>query len=163
MRTWLVTGGAGFIGGNFVLDAVARGIRIVAEPVVEVVGEGVVKSERCCGESGTLGVTRPDISTQVRFRKTEELRKSATALQASGKLAGAEKLLRREIDASAHTCSPFGTCSPGPAGSFDNTGTTSAFTSDTTGAERRSGSCRAGRDPNARRDLGMPTKKWKEC
>jgi dTDP-glucose 4,6-dehydratase len=29
MQTWLVTGGAGFIGGNFVLDAVARGIRIV--------------------------------------------------------------------------------------------------------------------------------------
>ena len=27
--TWLVTGGAGFIGGNFVLDAVAAGIRIV--------------------------------------------------------------------------------------------------------------------------------------
>jgi Fe-S oxidoreductase len=35
----------------------------------------VLKSERCCGESGTLGVTRPDISTQVRFRKEEELRK----------------------------------------------------------------------------------------
>jgi len=35
----------------------------------------VIKSERCCGESGTLGVTRPDISTQVRFRKEEELRK----------------------------------------------------------------------------------------
>jgi dTDP-glucose 4,6-dehydratase len=29
VKTWLVTGGAGFIGGNFVLDAVARGIRIV--------------------------------------------------------------------------------------------------------------------------------------
>jgi dTDP-glucose 4,6-dehydratase len=29
LKTWLVTGGAGFIGGNFVLDAVARGIRIV--------------------------------------------------------------------------------------------------------------------------------------
>ncbi|MFT3807509.1 dTDP-glucose 4,6-dehydratase [Arenimonas sp.] len=29
MRTWLVTGGAGFIGGNFVLAAVAEGIRIV--------------------------------------------------------------------------------------------------------------------------------------
>jgi len=28
-NTWLVTGGAGFIGGNFVLDAVASGIRIV--------------------------------------------------------------------------------------------------------------------------------------
>jgi dTDP-glucose 4,6-dehydratase len=29
LTTWLVTGGAGFIGGNFVLDAVARGIRII--------------------------------------------------------------------------------------------------------------------------------------
>ena len=29
MRTWLVTGGAGFIGGNFVLAAVADGVRIV--------------------------------------------------------------------------------------------------------------------------------------
>ena len=29
MKTWLVTGGAGFIGGNFVLEAVACGTRIV--------------------------------------------------------------------------------------------------------------------------------------
>jgi len=29
MTTWLVTGGAGFIGGNFVLEAVARGVRVV--------------------------------------------------------------------------------------------------------------------------------------
>ena len=29
MTTWLVTGGAGFIGGNFVLDAVRGGIRVV--------------------------------------------------------------------------------------------------------------------------------------
>lgn len=29
MQTWLVTGGAGFIGGNFVLDAVSRGVRVV--------------------------------------------------------------------------------------------------------------------------------------
>ena len=29
MTTWLVTGGAGFIGGNFVLDAVNRGVRVV--------------------------------------------------------------------------------------------------------------------------------------
>ena len=29
MTTWLVTGGAGFIGGNFVLDAVRRGVRVV--------------------------------------------------------------------------------------------------------------------------------------
>jgi FAD/FMN-containing dehydrogenase/Fe-S oxidoreductase len=37
-------------------------------------GNHVLKSERCCGESGTFGVTRPDISTQVRFRKEKELR-----------------------------------------------------------------------------------------
>ena len=29
MQTWLVTGGAGFIGGNFVLEAVAQGVRVV--------------------------------------------------------------------------------------------------------------------------------------
>lgn len=29
VQTWLVTGGAGFIGGNFVLEAVARGHRVV--------------------------------------------------------------------------------------------------------------------------------------
>ncbi len=55
--------------------------------VKALVGPGVVKSERCCGESGTLGVTRPDISTQVRFRKEEELRKGEAALRASGAVA----------------------------------------------------------------------------
>ncbi|MGV7186652.1 dTDP-glucose 4,6-dehydratase [Xanthomonas axonopodis] len=29
MATWLVTGGAGFIGGNFVLEAVARGVSVI--------------------------------------------------------------------------------------------------------------------------------------
>jgi hypothetical protein len=47
--------------------------------VKALVGPNVLKSERCCGESGTLGVTRPDISTQVRFRKEEELRKGEAA------------------------------------------------------------------------------------
>jgi Fe-S oxidoreductase len=41
----------------------------------------VLESKRCCGESGTLGVTRPDISTQIRFRKEEELRKDAARLR----------------------------------------------------------------------------------
>jgi Fe-S oxidoreductase len=36
-------------------------------------GGGVPKSERCCGESGTLAMTRPDVSTQVRFSKQESL------------------------------------------------------------------------------------------
>jgi FAD/FMN-containing dehydrogenase/Fe-S oxidoreductase len=50
--------------------------------VKALVGPNVLKNERCCGESGTLGVTRPDISTQVRFRKEEELRKGEAALRA---------------------------------------------------------------------------------
>jgi Fe-S oxidoreductase len=55
--------------------------------VKALVGENVRKSDRCCGESGTLGVTRPDISTQVRFRKEEELRKDEAVLRASGAVA----------------------------------------------------------------------------
>ncbi|HOA95829.1 MAG TPA: DUF3400 domain-containing protein, partial [Quisquiliibacterium sp.] len=42
----------------------------------------VEKNDRCCGESGTLAVSRPDVSTQVRFRKEEEMRKGAAALRA---------------------------------------------------------------------------------
>jgi FAD/FMN-containing dehydrogenase/Fe-S oxidoreductase len=44
----------------------------------------IEKNDRCCGESGTLALTRPDVSTQVRFRKEEELRDAATALRADG-------------------------------------------------------------------------------
>ena len=54
--------------------------------VKALVGDNVLKSERCCGESGTLGVTRPDISTQIRFRKTEEIRKGEAALRESGEV-----------------------------------------------------------------------------
>ena len=49
--------------------------------------DSVLESKRCCGESGTLGVTRPDISTQVRFRKQEELLADERALRAGGAVA----------------------------------------------------------------------------
>ena len=39
--------------------------------VNSLMGGDVPLSERCCGESGTLAMTRPDISTQVRFSKEE--------------------------------------------------------------------------------------------
>ena len=55
--------------------------------VKALIGPNVLKSERCCGESGTLGVTRPDISTQVRFRKEEELRQDEVDLRATGAVA----------------------------------------------------------------------------
>jgi FAD/FMN-containing dehydrogenase/Fe-S oxidoreductase len=44
----------------------------------------IEKNDRCCGESGTLAVARPDISTQVRFRKEEEMVKGSDKLRADG-------------------------------------------------------------------------------
>jgi FAD/FMN-containing dehydrogenase/Fe-S oxidoreductase len=46
---------------------------------------GVIeKNDRCCGESGTLAISRPDISTQVRFRKEQEMRMGAAQIRATG-------------------------------------------------------------------------------
>jgi Fe-S oxidoreductase len=42
-------------------------------------GAEVRLSERCCGEAGTLAVSRPDISTQIRFRKQQELQDGVRA------------------------------------------------------------------------------------
>jgi FAD/FMN-containing dehydrogenase/Fe-S oxidoreductase len=44
----------------------------------------IQKSDRCCGESGTLALSRPDVSTQVRFRKEQELRLDVGTLRAGG-------------------------------------------------------------------------------
>jgi Fe-S oxidoreductase len=52
----------------------------------------IAKNDRCCGESGTLAITRPDISTQVRFRKEAEMRSGADKLRADG-FAGEVKVL----------------------------------------------------------------------
>ena len=38
-------------------------------------GQDVALNDRCCGESGTFAVARPDIATQVKMRKQEELEK----------------------------------------------------------------------------------------
>jgi len=46
--------------------------------------DNAIKTDRCCGESGTLAVSRPDISTQIRFRKQEELAKNTAAIRADG-------------------------------------------------------------------------------
>ena len=52
--------------------------------VNELMGTAVAQNERCCGEAGTLAATRADISTQVRFRKEEEMRKGADTLRSDG-------------------------------------------------------------------------------
>jgi FAD/FMN-containing dehydrogenase/Fe-S oxidoreductase len=60
--------------------------------VNKLMGGNVALNDRCCGESGTLATTRPDISTQVRFRKEAEMRQGAAAQRADG-FAGPVKVL----------------------------------------------------------------------
>jgi len=60
--------------------------------VNKLMGTNVPLNDRCCGESGTLAITRPDVSTQVRFRKEEEMRKGAAKLREDG-YAGEVKVL----------------------------------------------------------------------
>ncbi len=50
-------------------------------------------NDRCCAEAGTLGVARPDISEQIRFRKQEELHGAVARQQARDPQAPPPKLL----------------------------------------------------------------------
>jgi len=47
-------------------------------------GQPVELNDRCCGESGTLAVTRPDVATQLRSRKLEEIELGAAKLKSDG-------------------------------------------------------------------------------
>jgi Fe-S oxidoreductase len=60
--------------------------------VTALLGDGVMESSRCCGESGGLATSRPDISTQIRFRKEEEIRKGEVALRQSGAVKADENI-----------------------------------------------------------------------
>ncbi len=48
------------------------------------IGQNVPLSDRCCGESGMFAVKRPDIATQVKFRKQEEIEKNLAQLPQRG-------------------------------------------------------------------------------
>ena len=52
----------------------------------------IEKNDRCCGESGTFAIARPDIATQVRFRKQQEMEAGAARVRADG-YAGEVKIL----------------------------------------------------------------------
>jgi FAD/FMN-containing dehydrogenase/Fe-S oxidoreductase len=60
----------------------------------KLLGQDVLLSDRCCGEAGTFAVARPDIATQVRSRKQEELHAGIQQLTGSDKArAGNVKML----------------------------------------------------------------------
>jgi FAD/FMN-containing dehydrogenase/Fe-S oxidoreductase len=59
-------------------------LKTVNSLITTVDAQKIEKNDRCCGESGTFAVSRPDISTQVRFRKEIEMEKGAGKLRADG-------------------------------------------------------------------------------
>ncbi|PRC93798.1 DUF3683 domain-containing protein [Solimicrobium silvestre] len=59
-------------------------LKTVNALITTVDDQKIEKNDRCCGEAGTLAVSRPDVSTQIRFRKEEEMIKGADKLRADG-------------------------------------------------------------------------------
>ena len=59
-------------------------LKVVNTLINSKVNGRVLKNDRCCGESGTFAVTRPDIATQVRFRKERELHRGVEELRDHG-------------------------------------------------------------------------------
>jgi len=57
----------------------------------KLLAKDVTMSDRCCGESGTLGTARPDIAEQLRYRKREDLRNNLK------KITGSEKIKNNEV------------------------------------------------------------------
>ncbi|MGB7502352.1 MAG: DUF3683 domain-containing protein [Azonexus sp.] len=47
-------------------------------------GQDVPLTDRCCGDAGSFAYSRPDIATQVKFRKQDEIEKGAAKLRADG-------------------------------------------------------------------------------
>jgi Fe-S oxidoreductase len=52
----------------------------------KLLNKDVTNSDRCCGESGTLGTARPDIAEQLRYRKQEELRINIKAISGENRV-----------------------------------------------------------------------------
>jgi FAD/FMN-containing dehydrogenase/Fe-S oxidoreductase len=57
----------------------------VVNTLMDARADGAIeRNDRCCGESGTFAISRPDIATQVRFRKQQEMQRGAARLRADG-------------------------------------------------------------------------------
>ncbi len=51
----------------------------------KLLNKDVLQNDRCCGEAGTLGTSRPDIAEQLRYRKREELAKDIKTITGHSK------------------------------------------------------------------------------
>ncbi len=80
----------GNAGGGYLFHDPCHSPMKLQEPIKTVkalMGDGVIESKRCCGESGGLATSRPDVSTQIRFRKEEEIRKGEAELRSNAAVA----------------------------------------------------------------------------
>ena len=76
MTTWLVTGGAGFIGGNFVLAAVRDGIKVVNLDALTYAGNptpwprsiAMATTSSCMATSATVRWSRSCLPNIARMR-----------------------------------------------------------------------------------------------
>jgi FAD/FMN-containing dehydrogenase/Fe-S oxidoreductase len=59
-------------------------LKVVNTLMNEQLNGRIEKNDRCCGESGTFAVSRPDVATQVRFRKEQEIRAGADKVRKDG-------------------------------------------------------------------------------
>ena len=81
--------------GSFLFHDPCHSPMKLQEPIKTVkalLGDNVIQSDRCCGESGTLALNRPDVSTQIRFRKEEEILKGEAQLRDKGLLGAKENV-----------------------------------------------------------------------
>ena len=74
-------------------------------------------SDRCCGEAGTLGTSRPDIAEQLRYRKREELSNSINDITGHNRVKNNEVKLLTSCPA----------CQQGLARYADDTGLTTDY------------------------------------
>jgi len=58
------------------------------EVVSRLLAREVTLSDRCCGEAGTLAISRPDIASQLRYRKQEELHRDIRRLTGRERASG---------------------------------------------------------------------------
>jgi FAD/FMN-containing dehydrogenase/Fe-S oxidoreductase len=79
-------------------------------------GQPALASDRCCGESGTLGTSRPDIANQLRFRKAEELKKGIA------EVTGRQDALPDEVAGKVRLLTSCPACQQGLAKYQDETG-----------------------------------------
>ncbi len=80
----------------------------------------VVETDRCCGEAGTFGISRPDIAAQLRFRKQQSLEECQQQLANSNTSSEQKSQGDSEIKVKILTACP--SCQQGLSGYQPSTG-----------------------------------------